>query len=59
MMHRIELMGPEYVLILGAWWGVTVILMVLVMATRRVLARHGRHYAANATPEIASGQSEP
>ncbi len=59
MMHRIDLMGPEYVLMLGAWWGVFVILTVLAMVTRRALARHGRPRVGNTTPEAAGGHSEP
>ncbi len=59
MMHRIDFMKPEYVLMLGVWWGVIVILTVLAMAARRALARHGHNHAGNVTPEAAGGQSEP
>jgi hypothetical protein len=38
-LHRIELMGPEYVLILGVWWSATVVLTVLVMMIRQAVAR--------------------
>jgi hypothetical protein len=38
-MHKIELMGPEYVLMLGVWWGAAVLLTVLAMAIRRGVER--------------------
>ena len=38
-MHRIELMGPEYVLMLGVWWGAAVVLTVLAMVIRQAVAR--------------------
>jgi len=35
-LHRIELMGPEYVLMLAVWWAATVVLTVLI---RQAVAR--------------------
>jgi hypothetical protein len=52
-MQRIDLMGPEYVVMLGVWWGVAVILTVLVMATRRAFARRGRLHAGKLTRDAA------
>jgi hypothetical protein len=37
--HKIELMGPEYVLMLGVWWGAAVVVTMLAMAIRRGLER--------------------
>jgi len=33
--QRIELMGPEYVLMLGVWWGVAVFLTFVFLAAKR------------------------
>ncbi|MDP9356799.1 MAG: hypothetical protein M3R02_16205 [Chloroflexota bacterium] len=40
--HDVEIFGLEYVMMLGAWCGLAVILTVLVTITRRALARHDR-----------------
>ena len=45
-MHRIELMGPEYVLLLGAWWGAAMLLMVLSIAVKRAFAGRNKHRLA-------------
>jgi hypothetical protein len=55
-MHRIDLMGPEYVLMLGAWWGAAVVLTVLAMAIRQAVARwNARRIAKHHRAEIVSG----
>ena len=54
--HRIELMGPEYVLMLGVWWGTAVVLMVLAMVTRQAVARwSARRVAKHPRARVASG----
>jgi hypothetical protein len=46
--QRIELMGPEYVLMLGVWWGVAVVLTVAYLAAKRtILNRRQRQVATH------------
>ncbi len=37
--YHVEIFGPEYVLMLGAWYAVVVALALLASGLRRVLAR--------------------
>ncbi len=52
-MHHVELFSLEYVLILGACYGVAVVLTVLVAIIRRALARHDR--LVTASPRRGAG----
>jgi len=50
--QKIELMGLEYVLMLGVWWGAMVIVTVVAMAIKRSVTRwyehrQGTHAAAS------------
>jgi hypothetical protein len=56
-MHRIDLIGLEYAVMLGVWWGVAVVLTVLYMAIRRTVARWSRSRSADrATRAVTSGR---
>jgi hypothetical protein len=45
--QAIELMGFEYVLMLGLWWGVAVVLTLLFLAVKRSVVRwHARQPGA-------------
>ena len=56
-MQRIDLMGPEYVVMLGVWWGAAVILTVLFLAIKRaVLTRRERRAVAHRTVSATSGR---
>jgi hypothetical protein len=54
-MHSIKLMGPEYVLMLGVWWGAAVILTVLAMVIRRAVERWNEHRHAGRPARTAAG----
>lgn len=54
--YATKLMDVDYVLALGAWWGVIVFLSVLVEAMRHAIARHGQHGGEERPRTIAGGQ---
>lgn len=45
--QKIELMGPEYVLMLGVWWGVAVFLTVAFLAAKRAIVNRRQHLGAS------------
>ena len=51
--QRIEMMGPEYVVTLGVWWGVAVLLTVAFLTIKRTVVR--RHRRAGQGPLPAAG----
>lgn len=55
--QRIELMGPEYVVMLGVWWGVAVLLTVAFLAAKRAIANRRQRPAASRDAVSAAGGS--
>jgi hypothetical protein len=53
-MQRIEIMGPEYVVMLGMWWGAAVVLTIAFLAAKRILER--RSEPRRGSGVAASGQ---
>ena len=54
--QRIEIMGPQYVLMLGVWWGVAVLLTVAFLAAKQAIVnRRQRHGASRESLPAASG----
>jgi hypothetical protein len=43
--QAIEIMGPEYVLMLGVWWGVAVVLTVAFLAAKRAIVNRRKRQA--------------
>ena len=54
--QAIKIMGPEYVLMLGVWWGVAVVLTVASLAAKRaVVNRRQRHVDPRDSRPATSG----
>lgn len=45
--QAIEIMGPEYVLMLGVWWGVAVFLTVAYLAAKRAITNRRQRQAVS------------
>jgi len=56
--QSIEIMGPEYVLMLGVWWGVVVFLTVVFLAARRAFTNWRQRQGTGRVPAVANNQVE-
>ena len=54
--HYTEIIGLHFVLMLAAWWGIAVILTVLVTALRRAWTRRVRFGASHPRRAVTGGR---
>ncbi len=51
-----EIIGLRYVLLLGAWWGVALLVTMLVMAIQQAWSRRVRSGARHPEPAATGGR---
>ena len=58
--QSIEIMGPEYVLMLGVWWGVAVFLTVVFLTAKRAFVNwRQRRETGRSDVMIANSRVDP